>query len=140
LNEDSRRDRGANQVRSPFPLINARSDTVAENPDFRAAFKARRCLIPATAFYNRKKINTKQKPPYASMMRAGTMFAFCGLVGAGKDKDDIETPVVQSCTIITTEANDVVQPVRDRMPVIVLAADFMAWLDPRTSPAQPHGL
>src|SRR5262249_5730994 len=105
-----------------------------------AAFKSRRCLIPATAFYDWKKINTKQKQPYAFMMRDGELFAFAGLWERWPDQDDVEAPVVQSCTIITTEANGVVRPVHDRMPVILPPSDFVAWLDPQTSPADLHDL
>jgi putative SOS response-associated peptidase YedK len=66
------------------------------------------------------------------MLRDGELFAFPGLWERWKDQDDIEAPVIQSCTIMTTSANGVVRPVHDRMPVIVSPADYDAWLDPET--------
>jgi len=118
-----------------FSLINARAETVAEKPAFRAAFKARRRLIPATAFYEWQKVGTKHKQPYAFAVRDGEMFAFAGLWERWRDNDDVESGVVQSCTILTTTANAVVQPVHNRMPVIIPPKDYDAWLDPRTPTA-----
>jgi putative SOS response-associated peptidase YedK len=83
-------------------------------------------------------INTKQKQPYAFMLRDGELFAFAGLWERWRDNHDVEAPVVQSCTIITTEANGVVRPVHDRMPVILPLSDFAAWLDPMTAAADVH--
>jgi len=130
----------AKDAKIAYSLINARSETVAEKPAFRAAFKARRCLIPATSFYEWQKTGTKTKQPFAFTMLNGAMFAFAGLWERWRDDADVEAPVVQSCTILTTEANEVVRPVHDRMPVIVAPADFAAWLDPRTAVADLHPL
>lgn len=123
-----------------FSLINARAETVSEKPAFRSAFKSRRCLIPATNFYEWKATGAKHKQPYAFSMRDGGLFAFAGLWERWKDPDDIEASVVQSCSIITTEANAVVQPVHNRMPVILPAEHFAAWLDPQTPAETLHNL
>jgi putative SOS response-associated peptidase YedK len=119
-------------------LINARAETVAEKPAFRSAFRHRRCLIPASGFYEWQATSGKQKQPFHIHMKGGRPFAFAGLWerwGGGEGDAPVE-----SCTIITTEANAVVRPVHERMPVIVAAGDFSAWLDPRTPAADLHEL
>jgi putative SOS response-associated peptidase YedK len=73
-------------------------------------------------------------------MKDGSLFAFAGLWERWKDQDDSEAPVIQSCKIITTEANDAVRSVHNRMPVILPPSDFAAWLDPQTQPAELHPL
>jgi putative SOS response-associated peptidase YedK len=120
-------------------LINARSETVAEKPAFRSAFKSRRCLIPATCFYEWQATGGKYKQPYAIGMRDGAPFAFAGLWERWKG-EDVEAEVIQSCTILTTEANAVMRPVHDRMPVILPPEHFTAWLDPHTPVADLHPL
>jgi putative SOS response-associated peptidase YedK len=113
--------------------INARAETVAEKPAFRAAFKARRCLIPATGFYEWQATGGKHKQLFHFRRRDGLPFAFVGLwerwPGAGGEP-------VETCAILTTKANAVVRPVPDRMPVILAPGDFAAWLAPRTSAAE----
>ena len=107
-------------------LINARSETVREKPSFRDAFRRRRCLIPASGFYEwLRKEGGKQ--PYYVRMRDERPFAFAGLW------DRWEGPAggaVESCTILTTAANDVLAPIHDRMPVILPRAEYGKWLDP----------
>jgi putative SOS response-associated peptidase YedK len=102
-------------------LINARAETAAEKPAFRSAFKSSRCLIPADGFYEWKKIAGK-KQPYHIRCADGRPFAFAGLWGKWHD--------LESCTILTTDANDLVRPMHDRMPVILSPAGYAAWLDP----------
>jgi putative SOS response-associated peptidase YedK len=118
-------------------LINARAETVAEKPAFRAAFKARRCLIPTSGFYEWQATGGKQKQPYLIRMRDGRPFALAGLWERWQGGDG---GLVETCAILTTTANEVVRPVHERMPVIVARADFVAWLDPRTSAAELHAL
>jgi len=118
-------------------LINARSETVAEKPAFRSAFKSRRCLIPATAFYEWQATGSKHKQPFAISMKDGSLFAFAGLWEVW-NKGDSEP--IQTCTILTTEANAVVEPIHDRMPVIIAPQDFASWLDPQTPVAALHTL
>jgi putative SOS response-associated peptidase YedK len=113
-------------------LINARSDTVATKPAFRAAFKRRRCLILSDGFYEwRKSASTQEAPkqPFHIRMSDGSPFGFAGLWEHWSG----ENPPIESCTIITTDANDVVRPLHDRMPVILEARDYARWLDPATA-------
>ncbi|MCH8980081.1 MAG: SOS response-associated peptidase [Armatimonadetes bacterium] len=107
-------------------MINARAETLAEKPTFRAAFKRRRCLIPADGFY--EWIGDKgRKQPYYITMRTNRTFAFAGLWEYWEGVDG----ALETCTIITTEANETVAKVHDRMPVIVARGDYATWLDTR---------
>jgi len=108
-------------------MINARAETVAEKPSFRAAFKRRRCLIPATGFYEWKKLDEKHKQPYHIGMKHGDLFAFAGL-WEHWNSDGAE---IESCTIITTEANELIKDIHDRMPVILPEEEYDRWLDPK---------
>jgi len=112
-----------------YRMINARAETVATKPAFRAAFKARRCLVPAEAFYEwRKTSNGKQ--PYRIGMADGAPFAFAGLWERWQPP---EGDAMETFTIIVTDANDLVRPLHDRMPVIVDPADYDLWLAPTVS-------
>lgn len=106
-------------------LINARSETVTEKPAFREAFKRRRLIIPADGFYEWRRMDGK-KQPYYFQMRDQEPFGFAGLWdrwrSAGGD-------VIESCTILTTEANELLRDVHDRMPVILYQDDYQLWLD-----------
>ena len=113
-------------------LINARGETVAEKPSFRAAFAKRRCLIPADGFYEWKTENGA-KQPYRITMQAGPekgarVFAFAGLWESWTNPED--QSIWQTCTIITTEANESLAAIHHRMPVILDPADYEVWLDP----------
>ncbi len=106
-------------------MINARSETAAEKPSFRSAFKRRRCLIPADGFYEWQRTGNG-KQPYYIHMKDGSSFAFAGLWESwGKGVEEIRT-----CTILTTEANELVGEVHQRMPVIVAPENYEIWLDP----------
>jgi putative SOS response-associated peptidase YedK len=106
-------------------LINARSETVTEKPSFREAFKKRRCIIPADGFYEWQRSGGKKKP-YFFRMQNEHPFGFAGLWEKWKATDG---QVLETCTILTTEANEVLQPVHDRMPVILHPDDYELWLD-----------
>lgn len=106
-------------------LINARSETVAEKPAFRDAFKRRRCLIPADGFYEWQRTEGK-KQPYFFQLKEEQLFGFAGLWDRWKGEDG---SVIESCTILTTQANEVLAPVHDRMPVILHQDDYELWLD-----------
>ncbi len=106
--------------------INARAETVAEKPAFREAFRRRRCLIPATGFYEWRHENGHKQPYHLRVKNAG-VFAFAGLWEVWNRPDGRE---LKSCTIIVTDANAVVRPVHDRMPVILAPRDYDAWMDP----------
>ncbi len=108
-----------------YTMINARSETAATKPAFRAAMKYRRCLIPADGFYEWKR-EGKAKQPYYIRRPDEQPFAFAGL-WEGWDKG--EGPI-ESCTILTTSANDFMKPLHDRMPVILSANDYDLWLNP----------
>lgn len=117
-------------------LINARAETLAEKPSFRAAFKYRRCLIPADGFYEWKaEPGEKRKTPYFIHMQDGKPFAFAGLWETWNSPDGGQ---LRSCTIITTEPNVLMARLHQRMPVILHPRDYAQWLDP--APIQPSGL
>jgi putative SOS response-associated peptidase YedK len=110
-------------------MINARLDTAPINPAFRSAFKHRHCLILADGFFEWKKIDAKRKQPYHIHQRDGRPFAFAGLRESWKRDDQ----AVESCSILTTEPNDLTRTVHDRMPVIVGRAHHADWLDAAAS-------
>jgi putative SOS response-associated peptidase YedK len=109
--------------------INAKAETVATAPAFREAFKTRRCLVPADAFYEWvQKIDAKLKQPFAIGMKDGSPYAFAGLWerwGDPKTKEPLET-----FTVITTDPNELVEPMHNRMPVIIQPKDYDRWLIP----------
>ncbi|MFH7325876.1 SOS response-associated peptidase [Desulfurivibrio sp. C05AmB] len=114
-------------------LINARSETVHEKPAFRKAFRARRCLVPASGFYEWAKTASKRVPYYISMKDGVPM----ALAGIWDSWDTPEGEVLESFSILTTAANRLLQPIHDRMPVICQPADFTLWLDQSvTDPAK----
>lgn len=115
-------------------MINARSETAAEKPSFRAAFKKRRCLIPADGFYEWQKTNGA-KQPHHIRMQGGRPFALAGLWEIWHEYDG--APELRSCTILTTEANDLLAPVHGRMPVILDPENYDFWLDPDVQEAEP---
>jgi putative SOS response-associated peptidase YedK len=107
-------------------LINARAETLGEKPSFKAAYHKRRCLIPATGFYEwRKTENGKQA--YHICREDRRLFAFAGLWEHWEQGDR----QLYTCTIVTTTANTLMQPIHDRMPVIIGAEQYRAWLDQR---------
>jgi putative SOS response-associated peptidase YedK len=109
------------------PLINARAETASSTPSFRDAFARRRCLIPASGFFEWTGAGKKRQPWYFRMA-TGRVFAFAGLWEP--PFDPVETP---TATILTTEPNEITRPVHDRMPVILAPGDYARWLDPRTA-------
>jgi len=127
----------ADDVKIGNRLINARADTASTKPSFRTAFKARRCLIPADGFYEWQKVDAKHKQPFNIRMRDERPFAFAGLWEHWQ-KDG--GPVLETCTILTTEANDLMKPIHDRMPVILPEGDWQRWLEPNTAKADAEQL
>ena len=111
-------------------LINARAETVSQKPSFRAAFKRRRCVIPADGFYEWKgKKGNKQ--PYFITSHSDQPLAFAGLWETWKRKDATpEDPIHRSCTIITTAASQSLQDIHHRMPLILKPDALDSWLDP----------
>ncbi|MBK1725084.1 SOS response-associated peptidase [Thiocystis violacea] len=117
----------AKDRRLGYRTINARAETLAEKPAFRAAFQSRRCLIPADGFYEWK-ATPSGKQPYFIAHQEGRPLAFAGLWETWADRDTGE--VVLSGTIIVTAANALIGQIHDRMPVILQPRDFQTWLDP----------
>ncbi len=117
------------EPRTEYSTINARAETVATKPAFRDAFRRRRCLIPADGFFEWTRAEGKAKKPYFIRLKAPGPFAFAGLWERWeKDGQTLET-----CTIIVTEANELMRPIHDRMPVILARDDYGLWLDPGIS-------
>jgi len=117
-------------------LINARGESLAEKPAFRSAFKYRRCLIPASGFYEwAARPGTKAKTPYFIRLKNGEPFAFAGLWEEWHASDG---SAVRSCTIITTAANEWMAAIHNRMPVILPREEYGTWLEP--APQMPERL
>ena len=110
-------------------MFEAPAEAITEKPTFREPFRAKRCLVPASGFYEWQTRGAK-KLPYRIAVRGGRVFAFAGLWE--KWEPDVGDPV-ETFTIITTRANKLVNEVHERMPVIIAPADFQRWL---SSPEQ----
>ena len=111
-----------------YRLINARVESVRDKPAFRAAFKQRHCLILADGFYEWQKL-PRHKQPYHLRLKSGRPFAFAGLWETWHRDDQS----VRSCTILTTEPNELARQVHDRMPVMLSPEHYQHWLDARVS-------
>lgn len=111
-----------------YSTINAKSETVATSPAFREAMKRRRCLVPAEWFYEWQKIDAKTRQPYAIGLRDGSLFAFAGLWETWKDK--AKDQVLETYTVLTTDPNELMEPIHNRMPVILAPRDYERWLEP----------
>jgi putative SOS response-associated peptidase YedK len=105
-------------------LINARAETIREKPSFRAAFQKRRCLIVAQGFYEWQKLESG-KQAFHIHHQDNQLFAFAGLW----EQWQHEVETLYSCTIITTAANELMQPIHERMPVIMPAGCHHDWLN-----------
>ena len=105
-------------------LVNARGETLADKPAFRSAYRQRRCLIPADAFYEWKAI-AGRKQPYCIRMRDGGPFGMAGLWERWKAPDG---QTVESCAIVTVDANALIAELHERMPLILAPDDYDAWL------------
>jgi putative SOS response-associated peptidase YedK len=106
-------------------LINARAETVAEKPAFRNAFLARRCLIISDGFYEWAKRQDGRKQPFLIRRKDERPFGFAGLWEHWERGDD----AMESCALITTDANELTRPIHGRMPVILRPEDYRFWLD-----------
>jgi putative SOS response-associated peptidase YedK len=107
-------------------MINARAETVATKPAFRMALRKRRCLVVADGFYEWQLLGRRKQPVYIAL-KSREPFGFAGLweTWTAPDGDEIKT-----CTMITTEANELLKPIHDRMPVILMREAEGVWLDP----------
>jgi len=113
-------------------LINARAETLRDKPSFRSAYKTRRCLVPASGFYEWKKLDVSpgkrsRKQPYYIHAGDGRLIAFAGLWEHWRDAGG---QPVETFTIITTAPNDLVRPLHNRMPAILNPDHYTDWLDP----------
>jgi putative SOS response-associated peptidase YedK len=109
-----------------YKMINARAETVAEKPSFRDAFLKQRCLVVADGFFEWKKEGTRKRPMYVHL-RSGRPLGFAGLYNTWTSP---EGQKICTSTIITTEANELLAPIHDRMPVITPEDKFETWLEP----------
>jgi len=117
-----------------YKMINARSETLTEKPSFRNLYRSRRCLVLADGFYEwKKKKNVKTKVPMRFVLKSQEPFAFAGLWNIWQSPEGDE---LCTFTIITTEANDIVKPYHDRMPVILKRESEEEWIDPEIKDAK----
>jgi putative SOS response-associated peptidase YedK len=117
----------AKDPKNSYKTINARAETVATSPVFREALKRRRCLVPASGFYEWQQTE-RGKLPYFIHLKDIELFAFAGLYDVWQDAEGNE---LRTYTIITTTPNDLVQPIHNRMPVILHPDDEAMWIDPK---------
>ncbi|HRY97560.1 MAG TPA: SOS response-associated peptidase [Bacteroidales bacterium] len=115
-------------------MINARAETIQEKPAFRAAFRKRRCLVPADGFFEWMKAG-KARQPYRFLMKDGLPFAFAGIWEEWKDGDGRP---LRTFSIITTTANELMAPIHHRMPVILAPQDYSIYL--QSEPMRASGL
>ena len=116
---------GTGSASTGAPMINARAETLSTRPSFRSALRERRCLIPADGFYEWRREGAARLPVLFTMA-SGEPFAFAGLRDTWQDPNGETTG---SCTIITTQANELLQPIHDRMPVILPRELEPLWLN-----------
>ena len=117
-----------------YKMINARAEGIDEKPSFKTPLRKRRCLIMADGFYEWRKVDAKTKVPYYFKLKSDEPFAFAGLWDEWK-KDDGQK--LRTFTIITTEPNELMEPIHNRMPVILEEKDEARWLDPElTTPSE----
>jgi putative SOS response-associated peptidase YedK len=109
-----------------YSTLNAKAETVATAPAFRDAFKRRRCLVPADAFYEWQKLDPRHKQPFAIALASREPYGFAGLWERWKNAANGEW--LETFTIITTDANPLVAPLHNRMPVIIERKDYERWL------------
>jgi putative SOS response-associated peptidase YedK len=115
-------------------MINARAEGASDKPSFRAAFKARRCVVPASGFYEWKRQGRGPKQPYLIQRKDEEPIGFAGLWERWHDR--VSGEVVETCTIITCEPNELMAELHDRMPVILDPEDYDRWLDPSVPGAE----
>lgn len=123
----------AKDAKIGYKTINARAEEAESKPAYRDALKKRRCLVPADAFYEWQRLDAKTKRPFAFALASGEPFAFAGLWESWRPK---EGAPLETFTILTTDPNRLMEPIHNRMPVILERKDYDRWLDPG-DPARP---
>lgn len=114
-----------------YSTINARAESVRTKPAYRTPFQRQRCLIPADGWYEWQILGKQSKQPYFFHVGEDRLFFFAGIWDHWQDQQGGNS--FDSCSIIVTEANEMVRPIHDRMPVIINAQDFDMWLDPNNT-------
>ncbi len=127
----------ARDAKIGYSTINARAEEAATKPAFREALRKRRCLVPADAFYEWARKDAKNKQPFAIGLRSGEPCAFAGLWERWRPK---EGAALETFSILTTDANEVVEPIHNRMPVILEPKDYDRWLEPAAMERLPVDL
>lgn len=110
-------------------MINARAESLADKPAYLRAFQKHRCLVPADGFYEWQRRGGRKQPMFIHR-RDGEPMAFAGLWAAWRDASEPDGEWLRSCAIVTTNANDALAPLHDRMPVVLEEHDWDRWLDP----------
>lgn len=123
----------AKDAKMAYSTINARAEEVASKPAYREALKKRRCLVPADAFYEWHRVDAKSKTPFTIALTSGEPYAFAGLWESWRPKDG---EPLETFTILTTDPNELMEPIHNRMPVILEPKDYDRWLEPG-NPARP---
>ena len=124
------------EPQTKFSTINARAETLAASPVYRGPFRSRRCLVPASAFYEWQQTG-QGKQPYCIRLKDAELFAFAGLYDVWRDAEGTE---LYTYTIITTAPNELVAQIHNRMPAILHPDDESTWLNKETSPARLQAL
>jgi putative SOS response-associated peptidase YedK len=124
----------AKDAKIGYSTINAKAETIASAPAFRHAFRSQRCLVPADLFYEWQKIDAKTKQPFPIGLKNGSPYAFAGLWERWRDPKTREA--LETFTIITTDPNELLEPMHNRMPAILEPKDYDRWLTPG-DPARP---
>jgi putative SOS response-associated peptidase YedK len=135
----------AKDAKIGYSTINARAEEAAKKPAFREALKKRRCLVPADAFFEWAKRDAKTKQPYAIGLKSGEPYAFAGLweIWRPREKEGEAQKELQSLetfSILTTDANEALAPIHDRMPVILERKDYRRWMEPASAERLPVDL
>jgi len=119
----------ARDAKLAISTINARAEDAASKPAFREALKKRRCLVPADAFYEWQRLDPKTRRPFAFALASGEPYAFAGLWESWQPKAPTGAVALETFTILTTEPNELMAPVHNRMPVIIEPKSYDRWLD-----------
>jgi len=123
----------ARDAKLAYSTFNARAEEAAGKPAYREALKKRRCLVPADYFYEWQRVDAKTKHPFAVGLRSGEPYALAGLWERWQPK---EGDALETFTILTTDPNELMETIHNRMPVIVERKDYDRWLD-ASDPARP---
>jgi putative SOS response-associated peptidase YedK len=117
-----------------YSTINAKAETLTESQNYSEPIKHRRCLVPADGFFEWKKLDAKNKEPFAFSLQDGSIIAFAGIWD--RWRDETTSQVLETYSIITTEPNELMAPIYPRMPAILALRDYERWL----APADPKRL